>query len=263
MTAAGSGNSASSGWRLVRAGTDAVPAWVRRFFRARRPGGPAGTPAGRPWLPVVLVAVLVLLVGWVGWGTSVLGVREVRTTGLTILTPAQVRQAAAVPAQTPLLRVRTGEVADRVAALPPVEQVRVTRSWPDALTVTVVERTAVAAVPTAEGVVLVDAEGVVFHTVPEPPLDLPVVVVAAPGPDDPATVAALTVLAALTPQLRAELVSLTVAGPASIELSLFSGQVIRWGDETDSEHKALVATALLDQDAEVIDVSAPDVVSLR
>jgi cell division protein FtsQ len=204
-----------------------------------------------------------LLVGWVGWGTSVLGVREVQVTGVAILTPAEVREAAGVPAQTPLLRVRTAEVADRVAALAPVGEVEVTRRWPGTLEIAVAERTAVAAIPTPDGVALVDTEGVVFHTVPEAPLDLPVVIVRTPGPDDPATRAALTVLAALTPQLRADLEILTVAGPASIELSLFSGQTIRWGDETGSGEKARVATALLDQDAEIIDVSAPDVVSLR
>lgn len=245
-------------WRLVRAGTDAVPGWVRRFFQAPRQ---RRVPRRQLAYAGVTVTVL-LLAGWVLWGTSLVGVREVRVTGTDILSEAEVRAVAAVPERTPLLRVRTGEVADRVAALAPVGEVRVRRDWPSAVVIEVVERTAVAAVPVPDGFVVVDAAGVVFRTV-ERAGDLPVVIVAAPGPADPATRAALTVLAALTPQLRSDLESLTVQGPARIQLVLRSGWTVLWGDETDSADKAQVATALLDREGEVIDVSAPEVVSVR
>jgi cell division protein FtsQ len=245
-------------WRLVRASTDAVPGWVRRFFQTRRP---RRLPV-RAWAYLVAATVVLLLTGWVLWGTSLLGVREVRVTGTEILSAAQVREVAAIPEQTPLLRVGTGEVEDRVAALPPVAEVRVQRDWPSAVVIEVVERTAVAAVPTADGLAVVDSAGVVFQTV-EQGGDLPVVIVAQPGPDDPATRAALAVLSSLTPELRADLESLTAPGPASIELALRSGWTVVWGDETDSDAKAQVATALLDRDGEVIDVSAPEVVSIR
>jgi cell division protein FtsQ len=223
---------------------------------------------------VALAAAAVLLAGWAVWGTSLLGVREVRVTGTGILTEAEVREAAAVPEQTPLLRVRTGEVADRVAALPPVAEVRVRRAWPAALVVEVVERTAVAAVPAGEEASgdacepdqscwgMLDAEGVVFQTRPQAG-DLPLLELAEPGPTDPATRAALTVLVALTPPLRADLASVSVDGPASIRLELHSGWTVVWGDEQQSEAKARVATTLLDRDGEIIDVSAPEVVSVR
>jgi cell division protein FtsQ len=215
---------------------------------------------------VTLVAALagvVLLAGWVLWGTSLAGVRQVRVTGTGFLSPAEVRQAAAVADQTPLLRVRPGEVAARVAALAPVAQARVRRDWPDTVVIEVVERTAVAAVPDREGFALVDAGGLRFRSVPERPADLPVVVVAGPGPDREATGAALAVLAALTPRLRAELAAVTVAGPAGIRLTLHSGRTVVWGDRHDSADKARVATALLDRAGETIDVSALEVVSVR
>jgi cell division protein FtsQ len=184
-----------------------------------------------------------------------------------------VREVAAIADQTPLLRVRTGEVADRVAQLPPVAQVSVRREWPSAVVIEIIERTAVAAVPVVDGFgdacepngpcwAVVDRTGVVFQTVAEAG-ELPVMVVAAPGPEDPATRAALAVLGSLTPQLRADLESLTAAGPASIELTLRSGWTVVWGDESASDAKAALATALLDRDGEVIDVSAPEVVSIR
>lgn len=275
MTGPGNpGRSDRPRWRLVRAGTDAVPAWVRRFFASRRP---AEQPRQRrPFRPhrrslVIAGGVLAVLMlgGWLLWATPVLGVREIQVTGAGILSVEQVRQAAAVPDRTPLPRVRTNDVAARVEALPAVADAQVRRAWPRTLVIEVVERTGVAAVPTGDQYALIDVDGVVFHQQPESPVDLPLLLVDSPGPEDPATRAALTVLAALTPELRADLETLTVAGPVSIELSLFSGWTVLWGDETASEDKARVATALLDHEglpnpaATVIDVSAPEVVSVR
>ncbi|MGH3680372.1 MAG: cell division protein FtsQ/DivIB, partial [Natronosporangium sp.] len=221
------------------------------------------------------------------WGTSLAGVRQVRVTGTAILTEEQVREAAALVEQTPLLRVDTGAVAARVGGLPPVAAVQVRRDWPDTVVVEVRERTAVAAVPvtgaghTGEGgddgigaagaacepqqkcFLLIDAAGVGFLTVPDKPADLPMVVLAEPGPDQPDTRAALTVLAALTPQLRAALTALTVTGPAGIQLTLASDRTVLWGQPTDNQDKARVATTLLEREGEVIDVSALEVVSVR
>lgn len=257
----------SAGWRLVRAGTDAVPVSIRRFFETRRPARPRG-PGARPLALAGAVVVVAMVAVWVVAGTSLFGVREVRITGAEIVTPVQVREAAAVPERTPLLRVPSGQVADRItAALTPVAQVEVSRDWPDTLVLAVTERTPVAAVPVEEEFRLVDAGGVAFHTVASAPPDLPLVVVAEPGRDDPDTRAALAVLAALTPALRDELATLAVTGPAGIELSLRSERTIRWGDATRSDDKARVATALLahasDQGLAVIDVSSPEVVAMR
>lgn len=246
-------------WRLVRASKDAVPASLRRVFMvaARR-----RKVRGRPVAMVAMAVGAALLAGWLLWGTSLLGVREVRVTGTGILTEAEVREAAAIPEQTPLLRLRTGGVADRVGALPPVAEVRVRRDWPDAVVVEVVERTAVAATPDGDEFGLVDAEGVVFQATSQAG-DLPLLELAEPGPADPATRAALTVLASLTAPLRADLASVTVDGPAGIRLELRSGWTVVWGDQSESDAKARVATALLERDGEVMDVSAPEVVSVR
>lgn len=286
MTGSGSGQRR---WRLVRASQDAVPASVRRVFMAARRRGrrlPGLRRHRRLWALVAVGTGLAVLAGWLAWGTSVLGVREVRVTGTAILTPQQVREAAAIAEQTPLLRVRPDQVAERVAVLPPVASVRVHRDWPDTIRIEVVERTAVAAVPVLDGFALIDAEGVGFQTRPQAPAELPVVLVAdpetgsgsgsragagtgdpadamAPDPESPAVQAALTVLAALTPRLRSELKQLTVAGPADLRLELQSERTVLWGDPNHSREKARVATVLLDREGEVIDVSARGVVSVR
>ena len=80
-----------------------------------------------------------------------------------------------------------------------------------------------------------------------------------PGPDDAATRAALTVLAALTPQLRQELAEVDASNRNRITLQLADGRVVVWGDADRSATKATVATALLGTDASTIDVSVPEV----
>ncbi|MFG1890753.1 cell division protein FtsQ/DivIB [Micromonospora sp. NPDC049051] len=247
-------------WQLVRAGSDAVPASTRRFMaRARQ----RRMRAALPWAVTAGVLALAGMLAWTVLGTGLFGVREVRVEGAELVTTVQVRDAAAVPDGAPLARVDLAATARRVGGLPAVERAVVTRDWPDALVVRVTERTPVAVVPRGQQFVVIDRAGVVFRSAPRPPDGLPVVRLAEPGPDDGPTRAALEVLGALTPQLRAELVDVTVEGLARITLRLRGGRVVVWGDATRGADKARVASALLDRKADTIDVSAPDVVTLR
>jgi cell division protein FtsQ len=158
--------------------------------------------------------------------------------------------------------VDTDAVAARVGALPPVGSVMVSRSWPNTLVIEVTERVPVAIVATADGYGILDAEGVVFQVVRRRPGDLPLVRVGRPGPSDPATRAVLTVVRALTPELRDRLESVAADAPTRVEVRLRGGRVIVWGDAEQNETKALVATSLLGRPGRTIDVSAPDVVTV-
>lgn len=247
-------------WQLVRAGRDAVPASTRRFMaRARR----RRMRAVLPWALMVGGLALAGLVGWVLVGTGLFGVREVRVEGAELVTAVEVRAVAGVPDGTPLARVDLAATAERIGGLPAVERVDVTRDWPDVLVVRLTERTGVAVVPQEDQFLVVDAAGVVFRRLSVPPDGLPVVRLATPGPADPETQAALVVLAELTPQLRAELVDVTVEGLARLTLHLRDERRVVWGDATRGADKARVATALLNGAAATIDVSAPDVVTVR
>lgn len=219
--------------------------------------------AALPWAGVGGVLVLAALVVWVVYGTSLFGVGELRVTGTALTTPEQVREAAGVPVGRPLARVDLAEVRDRVGGLAPVERVTVSRQWPGTLLVEVVERTAVAVVPQGRQFAVVDGAGVVFRTLPQRPAGLPLVRVGSPGGGDPATRAALQVLAALTPQLSEQLVEVAVEGPARILVKLRGDRTVVWGDSARSGDKATVATALLGHDSDTIDVSSPDVVTIR
>lgn len=253
---------------MVRADTDAVPSSVRRFMardRRRR------LEAALPWAVAAAIAAVVGLLGWVVYGTSVLGVRDVRVVGARTVDAVQVREAAAVPALVPLARVDLDAVRRRVQALPPVYRAVVRRSWPRTIVVEVVERTGVAAVPLpAQGqaqeqgqFALIDDDGVAFRTVTRVPAGLPLARLARPGPGDVNTRAALTVLTSLTGELREQLVAVSVPAPAQVQLELRKGRTIVWGDDTENEAKARVATALLNREGQTIDVSAPEVVTIR
>ncbi|GGN77532.1 hypothetical protein GCM10010112_50630 [Actinoplanes lobatus] len=246
-------------WRLVRADTDAVPPSARRFMaRARE----RRLRAALPWLTAAGVVLLAGGLAWVVYGTSLFGVREVRVVGAQVLTADQVRAAAAVEPDRPLARVDLDAVAAAVRGLPPVDRVLVTRSWPSTVEIQLVERAPVAAVPAGEQFLLIDDEGVPFRAVATPK-DLPLARVATPGRNDENTGSALTVLAALSDELREQLVAISVASPVQIRLELRKGRVVIWGDDTASKQKSIVATALLREKGDEIDVSAPSVVTIR
>ncbi|GLY01893.1 FtsQ-type POTRA domain-containing protein [Actinoplanes sp. NBRC 101535] len=247
-------------WRLVRADTDAVPPSARRFMaRARQ----RRLRALLPWLIGVGVLAAAGGLTWTVYGTAVLGVRAVEVVGAETLTPDQVRAAAAVPDLLPLARVDLNEVAARVRGLPPAGRVAVRRSWPSTLVVEVVERTPVAVVPANGTFVLIDELGVPFRSMTEQPGGLPLARLATPGPADENTGSALTVLAALSDDLREQLVAVSVESPVQIRLELRKGREVIWGDDTKSDEKSKVATALLGQKGDEIDVSAPTVVTIR
>jgi cell division protein FtsQ len=207
------------------------------------------------------VAVVGLL-GWLLLGTSVAGVRTVEVTGARMVDPAQVREVAAIAAGTPLALLDTGAVRARVRTIAAVADADVSRHWPSTVVIALTERTPVATVSVADHYVLLDAAGVVFGPSSARPAGLPVVKVAKPGPDDPNTSAALRVLAALTPQLRAKLSLLVVDSPTRIRLELTDDRTVIWGDAESSDAKAKAATALLNRDGQTIDVSAPDFVTV-
>ena len=111
-------------------------------------------------LGLVLSVVLPLgLLGWVLLASSLFAVQKVLVAGGTRLSTTQITAAAAVETGTPLARVDTVAVARRIKALGPVASVKVSRSWPNALKVTVVERVAVVAVRHGDSLQLLDITG--------------------------------------------------------------------------------------------------------
>lgn len=247
-------------WRLVRARTDAVPASVRRFNQRAQQ---RRREAARPWLVGAALLGLAGLVAWLVYGTPLFGVRHLVVRGNAVVSVEEVHAAAAVPDGTPLASVDLGAVQRRVAALTPVLTARATRDWPFTVVIDVTERTGVAALPQPDHTFkVIDAHGVVFRSVPTDP-GLPALRLAAPGPADVTTRAALQVLAALSPELRGQLLALVADSPARIRLELRGNRKIIWGDATENDAKVVAATGLLRQPGMVIDVSAPEFATVQ
>jgi cell division protein FtsQ len=253
----------------------------RRRSAERRPAAPV-TPLVRRRRPrrstrrrrsVQLAGALLLLAtaAWLLWAGPLLAVGTVQVDGAGILPAEEVRKAAGIEVGTPLLRVDVAAAEARVARLPQVASVEVTRGWPQSVVITLVERIPVAVVGEAGRRSLVDADGVLFDTITgDPPAGVVPLDVSDPRPGDPATMAALEALVALPGGVRDEVAAASAAGAEDITLTLDDGTIVLWGGPAESGTKASVLTALLEQMADeglepagVIDVSTPDAVVLR
>ena len=251
----------------VPAGASAVTPIRPRRRRARRSRDPRRT-------LLVALAVAALVAGAVAWvllASPLLSVRTVQVDGARALSAEQVAEVAGVDEGTPLVRVDTEAAAARVAQLPQVASVEVTRGWPGTVVVTLVERVPVAAVDVGGSRQLIDADGVLFDTITgELPAGVVPMDVPEPGPEDPATRAALGALTALPRDVRATVTGVLASTGDDVTLALSGDRTVRWGSAALTDRKAEVLTALLDQieagtldPAGTLDVSTPDSVVLR
>jgi len=228
---------------------------------------PASTGPARkrtdPWKAAFFVLAVVAIIAGVTWallGSKFLVVRSITVTGAPDIPRGQVIAAAGVRAGTPLIRISTGTVARRVEGLTLVESARVTRSWPNAVTITIVERTAALAVRESTGWDLVDRFGVVLHQVPTRPHDLPRLRTStAPGQlrGNPAVFAAATVGRELPARLAAKVRSIAAPTADTVTLYLRHGRTVVWGDVSQTAVKARELAILMRGKARYFDVSDP------
>ncbi|NKY52838.1 cell division protein FtsQ/DivIB [Nocardia vermiculata] len=236
--------------------------------RQRRSAGRsrAGTlPESRLWrillwgTPVVLVVVVLLAVAYF---TPILSVRTVQIEGLSAVPDQQVRTVLQIPEGRSMLRIDTDAIARRVAALPKVRSARVQRVFPSTVRVSVDERRAVLFFDSPQGPHLVDSDSVEFAVEPAPP-GVPKLSTDRPGGSEPVTRAAVTVLDAAPPALRAQVGEVVARSVSDIELKLTDGRTVVWGGPEDSERKAAVVLPVLTRPGTVFDVSSPDLVTVR
>ncbi|MEV4599733.1 FtsQ-type POTRA domain-containing protein [Amycolatopsis sp. NPDC049253] len=214
----------------------------------------------RRWVALLVVVTLVGL-GYLLFFSSMLGVKDVAVQGAKTVSAEQIRGVAAVPADKPMLLVDVDGIRDRVAEMPGVATVDVSRSWPNTVEITVTERTAIAffdSGPGGDGVHLVDGGGVVFKTVKARPAGLPELKLPKVSADDPVTRAVTAVLGVIPQALLKQVTTATAQTPASVQFTLTDGKTVRWGDAGKTDRKAKVLAALLTQKGKVYDVSAPE-----
>jgi cell division protein FtsQ len=220
----------------------------------------------RPILVLLAVVALAAGAGWVLLRSSWLAVDEVVVVGAAAhVSGERVLETADVTVGTPLLRVDTEAVASRVAAIPEIASVEVTRSWPHGIEVAVTERSPVAVVSAGTAFRYVDADGVIFGAVERRPRGVPLVEAEADVVAPETLRAALSALAAIPPAVERRVTSVSARTPDDVVLKLTKGQRVAWGGAERPERKASVLLAIMraQRGVAVYDVSAPDVPTTR
>lgn len=217
------------------------------------------------WRRVLLAtgAVGVVALGvWLLLFSSVLAVQGARVTGTSVLSEAQVERVARVPLDVPLATADLDAVRARVEGLVAVESAEVTRSWPHEVHIAVTEREAVAAVSWEGTWRGLDRDGVLFVDYEDQPDGL-VRVERKAATDVEALAEVATVVDALPGELLERVERVQVETVDSITVRLDDGAVVRWGSADESAEKVRVLELLLEQDAEVYDVTAPGRPTIR
>jgi cell division protein FtsQ len=214
------------------------------------------------WRTVIVLAVLallILLVIWALYFSSWLSVKAVDVQGAgDEVGTGQVERAAAVPLGKPLLTADLAAVRRRVLTLlPAVQSVDVSREWPDKIRISVVQRTPVAVIRTADGLHALDATGQIFLDYKQAPAKLPAVQSA--STDATALAQGAQVAAALPAALAARVDHVQILTQDHIQLLLRSGATVEWGSAADSPLKVQVLDALMTArpQATLFDVSVP------
>jgi cell division protein FtsQ len=211
------------------------------------------------WRYVIASVLLVVLAGvgiWLVFVSSVLTVKHVDVRGGSLLSRQRILAAAQVPTGEHLVDLDVAAIRSRVGALAPVRRVDVSREWPDGVLIKVTERTPVAVAEIGGRYQAMDSQGVLFRDYAHPPAGMPRVVTGA-DTGSSALAEAARVIAALPSGLSARVDHVQVAGIDRISLALRSGQVVVWGDSSQSSLKAQVLADLLAHPAHTYDVSVP------
>lgn len=202
-----------------------------------------------------VAAALALLAVYVAGWTPVMGVRTVEVVGPATLPADQLVATAGIPEGTPMMRVDLRAATARLADLPQVAAVDVTRQWPRTIVISVSERDPVAVRKAGDGWELLDANGSPFAMATTRPKNLPAVT---PSGDAAADTAMIQAIAGLPAELRAKVAAVEAQSPTSIRLTLRKGgAVVNWGSPDQSAFKAEVLAVLLQTDAGWYDVTNP------
>ncbi|GAA1813371.1 cell division protein FtsQ/DivIB [Actinomadura chokoriensis] len=236
----------------------------RRAAPPREPGDGRGRPNRWKAIFVTLLVVGALgLVTWVLLGSRLLVVRHVEVSGAGLAPRDRIVAAAAIDLGTPMARLRTGAVAQRVERLREVESAEIERHWPGTVRIVVRERVPVAVFQRDGRYHLLDRHGVVVADGESRPSGLPTLTAASPGPSDQATRAALSVLAGLPERLRAGLGEVEATGPEAVTLHMKDGQTVVWGAAERAGEKIRLLDAVRrtasGRAIRTVDISSPGV----
>ncbi len=212
----------------------------------------------RLWGYAAVAVLVAAALVWVVAFSPLLAVRTVEVVGVPASEVAPIRELAQVPAGTPLARVDTAAVADRVTQRATVADVSIERSWPGTLVIHASPRTPFLVVKNPQGQLqVVDETGVAYAVVRKAPKDVPVVTAASDAAlSRDALRAAVSVVRVLPASMQDQVSAVTVSSANLVTLKVAKTTVV-WGGVDAPERKLEIVQALLPGKHKVIDVSAP------
>lgn len=201
----------------------------------------------------VLVAALMV---WLFLFSSVFASKETLVEGNRLLGTEAVLETAAIPMDVPLARIDTGAIEARVEALPEVRSATADVDFPNTVRLVLDERAAVYQVGRGGGFDWVDRDGVVFRSGQTRSDQMPV---AELNEDDERLRADVaTVVESLPESLAGQAEEVQARSVDRIVVLLADDRQIVWGSADESALKAEVLEALVQVEAKVYDVSAPN-----
>ncbi|HEX6311341.1 MAG TPA: FtsQ-type POTRA domain-containing protein [Acidimicrobiia bacterium] len=215
-------------------------------------------------LVAATAAATIVAGGWLLVNSAALDVDRIVVRGAADPVAAEVRAAAGVAGGDALLLLDAGDVERRIEAVPAVLDARVERDLPDALRITVVERTPAAWAARGDGsVAVLDRTGRVIAAATTPPA-LPEIRglerVPVPGAAGAGSRDGAGVVAELPGELGSRVVAVVVGGGA-VALELDDGVEVRLGRPRDLARKGRTAVAVLAASGEApvayVDVRVP------
>jgi cell division protein FtsQ len=214
-----------------------------------------------PWKAAFFaLAVAAIMAGaaWALLGSTLLVVRSVAVRGAGPALRAEVLKEAGIKPGTPLARVDAATVARRVDRINQVQSAQASKDWPDAVVITVRQRTPALAVASGGGFALVDKFGVVVSRVARRPPGM-VLLASAPATlrGSPAVRAAATILQQLPARIRRLVQAVTAPSPGAVTLELRHGITVLWGGTGRPAAKATELEILMRTKATSYDLSDP------
>lgn len=188
--------------------------------------------------------------------------RAIDVEGARLTNPQNVEDALQRFEGVPLTRISKDEVREAVGNVPQVKSVDVILKPPHTITVELHERVGVATVQEGQELILVDSQGKQLSTYGQQ--DRPDVPMIEGGRDVLSTdkfSAISNVLASLPANVLSQLDTAAAPSESAVELIFADGRKAIWGDSSNSELKAQVLAALVNDedtaDGTEYDVSAP------
>lgn len=205
-----------------------------------------------------VIAGIVLVIGFLMWLVTlspVFRVHDVSVQGNELVSADDIRFAAMVVPDSRMITVDLDGIEARVAELPAVRGVEVSRDLPDTVIIDVTERTISFQRVEAGTFQWVDEHGVIFSTSNEPVEGVLQAVTA--GKDARVLEDVAEVVSHLPPELLSQVARVQAKAVDRITLEMEEGELVVWGSAEQSALKADVLAALMSVDAKLYDVSAP------